>query len=567
MIKLKIYLIFLSVFCRVSLNSQDTVAIKIIDFPTVIRSMANDENGNIFIESVKGLYQFNGSKYWLIDPNYNKGTLFFYRGKLTNQSEFTKKSIDFFGDWQKNAVWHPFIPGSTPNLISHAIDKNGQQFLASNNQIFKVVCRSKFIILQKGYSTRGISFINKDLYINTYRGIFRNKNKILPHVIFAEDLFYEKMDSSILFSTNSNLIKYYPHNGESEVIDLSYLGKNNYINKIIEYKGNLFLGSWKGFIDFKNRKYIGKNVEINDLIIIDDKVFISSSRGVYIYDGKTFQKSPLFQDEPINSIDKIGSNYWLSTKTGLYVYFSNKSAYEKVLLDKDFLNLECYTVKKDKNGFYWASTAAGLYRFQKINDVIECYFPSVEFNKRSFLNHNDIFYFGSVQGVITFNPSDFKEYLKVKISPLTWIYFGIVFMIVFIVVYILYKRNYKTNIPRKESNHIILENEQDKFLFDLGSYILENLVSVSVEDLIVFSQMNKKAFYRYMDFHFSILPSTLIQTIKELKARSLIRENPGIQLEMVAKNVGYSLSHLFLVLREKEPEIMDKLYVLNHLKY
>lgn len=95
MSKLKIYLIFLIVFCKVILNGQDTIAIKIIDFPTVIRSMANDENGNIFIESVKGLYQFNGSKYWLIDPNYNKGTLFFYRGKLTNQSEFTKKILIF----------------------------------------------------------------------------------------------------------------------------------------------------------------------------------------------------------------------------------------------------------------------------------------------------------------------------------------------------------------------------------------------------------------------------------------------------------------------------------------
>ena len=92
MIKLKIYIIILGIFCIASLIGQDTVAIKIIDFPTVIRSMANDENGNIFIESVQGLYQFDGSKYWLIDPNYNKGTLFFYQGKLTNQSEFNKKN-------------------------------------------------------------------------------------------------------------------------------------------------------------------------------------------------------------------------------------------------------------------------------------------------------------------------------------------------------------------------------------------------------------------------------------------------------------------------------------------
>ena len=101
----------------------------------------------------------------------------------------------------------------------------------------------------------------------------------------------------------------------------------------------------------------------------------------------------------------------------------------------------------------------------------------------------------------------------------------------------------------------------------MGNCILENLITVSVEELIVYAQMNKKAFYRYMDKHYNILPSELIQTIKELKARSLIRENPGIQMEIVAKNVGYSLSHLFLVLKEKEQDLNDKIKILKRIKY
>jgi hypothetical protein len=57
--------------------------------------MANDEKGQIFIESPKGLYQFNEKKYRLINPNYNKGTLFFYQGKLSNQQEFKKRILIF----------------------------------------------------------------------------------------------------------------------------------------------------------------------------------------------------------------------------------------------------------------------------------------------------------------------------------------------------------------------------------------------------------------------------------------------------------------------------------------
>ena len=270
-LKLNVFIIFIF-FWHTILKCQDTMVIKILDLPFHIRSMANDEKGQIFIESSNGLYQFNGSKYWLIDPNYNKGTLYFYHGKLTNQIEFNKKYIEFSGDWQKNAIWHPFIPGSAPNLISHARDKSGHEFLASNNQIFKVELLNKFQTLQKGYSTRGMSFINNEFYINTYRGIFRNRTRILPHIVFADDLFYQKKDSTILFSTNSNLIKYYPQNGESKIIDLSSLGEKNYISRIIEYKGNIFIGTQKGFIDFKNRKHIGKNLEINDLDEKDKKI-------------------------------------------------------------------------------------------------------------------------------------------------------------------------------------------------------------------------------------------------------------------------------------------------------
>ena len=229
--------------------------------------------------------------------------------------------------------------------------------------------------------------------------------------------------------------------------------------------------------------------------------------------------------------------------------------------------MECNTVLKDKNGFYWASTAAGLYRFQKINDKIECYFPGVEFNKRSFLNHQDIFYFGSVQGVINFNPTDFPEYLKNERSLSIWMFFGLAIIVLSITAIIFFIRRNKLKTIKQQMSDDYLENEQEKFLLNLGSYILENLTTVSVEDLIVYAQMNKKSFYRYMNQHFNMLPSTLIQTIKELKARSLIRENPGIQMEIVAKNVGYSLSHLFLVLKENELALNDKIKVLKYLKY
>ena len=558
---------FLTVFLHTNLKCQDTIITKLIDLPFHIRSMANDEKGQIFIESPKGLYQFNGNKYWLINPNYNKGTLFFYKGKLTNQLEFKKKNNYFFGDWIKNEVWLPFLPMGSSKLICYARDNSGNQYLGSKNQIFKIEVKNKFKTILNGLSTRDISFINDDLYINTYEGIFRNEERILPKISFADGMLYQKEDSLILFTANKEIIKYSLIDNTTKIDNLHYLGDLNFISKIISYKGNIFIGTRFGFVDYKKKVFLIKNLGINDLAIIDDKLFISTYKGVYIYDGKTIQKSPVFIDGLINSIQKIGPNYWLSTKKGLFLYFANSKNYEKVILNKEFPALECNIVVKDKNGFYWASTAAGLYRFQKIKDKIECYFPGVEFNKRSFLNHKDIFYFGSVQGVVNFNPTDFPEYLKNERSLSIWIFFGLAIIVLSISGVIFFRRRKKSKIIEQQISSDYFENEQEKFLVDLGNYVLENLASVSVEDLIVYAQMNKKSFYRYMNQNYNVLPSTLIQTIKELKARSLIRENPGIQMEIVAKNVGYSLSHLFLVLKENEVALNDKIKVLKYLKY
>jgi len=556
-----------AVILHTNLKCQDTIVTKIMDLPFHIRSMANDEKGQIFIESPKGLYQFNGNKYRLINPNYNKGTLFFYQGKLSNQQEFKKKNIDFFGDWKKNEVWLPFLPKGSSKLICYARDNSGNQYLGSKNQIFKIEVKKKFKTILNGLSTRDISFINDDLYINTYEGIFRNEERILPKISFADGMLYQKEDSSILFTANKEIIKYNLIDNTTKTDNLHYLGDLNFISKIISYKGIIFIGTRFGFVDYKRKVFLIKNLGINDLAIIDDKVFISTYKGVYIYDGKTIQKSPVFIDGLINSIQKIGANYWLSTDKGLFLYLAGSKNYEKVVLNKEFPALECNIVVKDKNGFYWASTAAGLYRFQKIKDKIECYFPGVEFNKRSFLNHKDIFYFGSVQGVVNFNPTDFPEYLKNERSLSIWVYLGLPLIILFISGVIFYMRKNKLKTIKLPMSEDYIENEQEKFLLDLGNYILENLATVSVEDLIVYAQMNKKSFYRYMNKHYKIIPSTLIHTIKELKARRLISENPGIQMGIVAKNVGYSLSHLFLVLKENELALNDKIKVLKYLKY
>jgi predicted DNA-binding transcriptional regulator AlpA len=111
------------------------------------------------------------------------------------------------------------------------------------------------------------------------------------------------------------------------------------------------------------------------------------------------------------------------------------------------------------------------------------------------------------------------------------------------------------------------DTDKDKFLFDLGAFILKNIHSVTVEDLLSYTGMSKKIFYKYLDQNYKVLPGTLINTIKVLKAQALILENPDITIETISKFTGYSASHLYKKIKQEDQSIPEELSILKELKY
>ena len=90
---------------------------------------------------------------------------------------------------------------------------------------------------------------------------------------------------------------------------------------------------------------------------------------------------------------------------------------------------------------------------------------------------------------------------------------------------------------------------------------------VTVEDLLNITGLNKKTFYNYLDQNYKIRPGSLINTIKVLKARALILENPNITMETVSKFTGYSASYLYRIMKEEEEKLPKELSILYDLKY
>jgi AraC-like DNA-binding protein len=59
----------------------------------------------------------------------------------------------------------------------------------------------------------------------------------------------------------------------------------------------------------------------------------------------------------------------------------------------------------------------------------------------------------------------------------------------------------------------------------------------------------------------------IINSIKILKARALILENPDITMETISKMTGYSTSHLYSILKQEDEILSKELSILYDLKY
>ena len=559
-------------FSFLKLKGQDTIVIKTLSFPHNIRSMANDQNGDIFIESAVGLYKFDGNKYWLFNATYNEGALIFHEGKLSNFKAL-KDKVDFIEIGEKNQVWLPFLPLTSSNFIYHAKGKNGRQFIARDNQIHELTIKNKFKIIQKGKSTRGISIIGKDLYVNTYNGIFKNENRILPDIKTGEGMLHDSQNNAMYFTSDKNIIRLPLDSNKAEIKNyLNEIGEPNYITCIIKFKNKIYVGTSKGLAQLEPFSFLSKEFLIHDLSIIEDVLYLATNEGSYQFDGKNIKKCTFLPNENTNGITKIGINFWASTKKGLWVYNTENKKLENKVLNSELPSLECNAIQKDNNGFYWVSTTSGLYRFGNENEKTEVFFPEIEFNKRSYLAHNGIFYFGSVNGVFSFDPLDFPDLVINNgfiVDNLNIIGFAL-FVIIGLLIYLLIKRK-QTFKVNNESNITVHKKwsytDKDQFLFDLGTFILQNLSTITVDELIEYSGMNKKAFYKYIDENYKALPSFIINSIKILKAKSLMKENPGITMESLTKFTGYSTSHLYSILKQEDEKLPKELSILYDLKY
>jgi ligand-binding sensor domain-containing protein/signal transduction histidine kinase/DNA-binding response OmpR family regulator len=223
-----------------------------------------------------------------------------------------------------------------------------------------------------------------------------------------------------------NVIKHYEKSDKPNSLN------SNFIVTIYKRKnGDILIGTWNGLYkynkagdDFILMPYFNRQAQA----ILEDEnntLWVCSyGNGVYYYNEQTGLKGSFKYDA--NNQNSLSNNYvnnifeddkkniWFCTESGLCRY---DAASKKIIrIDEPALgDNQIFRVLQDNNGLLWVSTSKGLVRLNPQNNQTKIYntnngLLSEQFNYNSaFKGKNGNLYFGTVKGLMSFNPSAFVE--------------------------------------------------------------------------------------------------------------------------------------------------------------
>jgi ligand-binding sensor domain-containing protein/signal transduction histidine kinase/DNA-binding response OmpR family regulator len=116
-----------------------------------------------------------------------------------------------------------------------------------------------------------------------------------------------------------------------------------------------------------------------------------------------------------NLFEDKDKNFWFCTERGLSFYNSKIKKIKNYTIEDGLPDNQIFRIMEDDSGKFWISTAKGLSRFDPSTNEFNNYhsangLPTEQFNyNSSFKNDDGTLFFGTVKGMISFNPNDFVK--------------------------------------------------------------------------------------------------------------------------------------------------------------
>lgn len=185
---------------------------------------------------------------------------------------------------------------------------------------------------------------------------------------------------------------------------------DDFIKTIMEDShGNIWVGTWGGGIS-----------------VLSSEAVQTGGGGFTRYEHKYNDPFSLGHNDVTSLFEDPRGIVWIATYGGGLNLFDPATGRFKSYTEKDGLsNNEVYGILHDDLGFIWLSTNNGISRFDPRTETFENYdardgLQGDEFNQGAYLRARDgKFYFGGVNGLTVFDPSDLAENLYVPPVCLT----------------------------------------------------------------------------------------------------------------------------------------------------
>lgn len=339
----------------------------------------------------------------------------------------------------------------------HIIGKDGTLWVVSNTGVLKFSNKSskfKNIVNQNSgvpFSIRGIIDIDKDNLLVCVYGLGFVKvemkgnkinqlafNRSSPYAFVATTK--DRYGNIWLGTHGPYLHKYVATNQNDKGYELLSYRFDALVQFEIPYydsfNGRLWIGSAVGglfyFDDEKeailpyqqlNEYEHLKDTRITCFFQNDEKLWIGTDKGIYILDpvkGIVEWHNDFYIKE-IMAIHHANDGYiWLAGNGGLVRLDPSNNKQKLFSIKNGFPDDYLYTIYPDEFGFLWIPSNKGLIRFNVSNFEVNTFLSSAgisheEFNRFShFKDQKGRFYFGGLNGITAFNPSDF---LETKINP------------------------------------------------------------------------------------------------------------------------------------------------------
>ena len=525
------------------LSATDTLLVGIKDLGTPIRSMVQNDRGEIFIQLGNQVFKFVNEK--LEKTNIKISTddeMFFQNGKFTSVNTLNRSKIKIQYGENQSLMWNKFLAKTgTENYGLYYEDKLNQYWVSNGtNFLYKFIVTDFFERDLKQMSVRGILNDGNDLYVNSYSGFFKNGEKIGPDFLGGGSNIFKK-DGKLYFAAIRELYTFDIKSNKFDLIFEDTFSKSiGEISCVFFFEEKWWIGGSNGLFYFTDKRKLEAtpiNEMVNNFRIIEDKLYILGFESVFtIKNGKYKNIENLPSNIECNDITKVNDNFFLATSRGLLKYDAQNERLINCFQNTEYENKEIFSLELDEFNLLWVGTKLGLVRFNVSTESFDLFMKDFEFNKRSSHKNEDKFYFGTTDGYVTFSPmtffsSDLTGQNSLIVENHTNIYKFLLILAVCIILFLVIYMNRKIknqdriDIPMDKYTEPFIE---EKLYVGIGKYnmskvehyIIENIETINVDKLRDDSGLTKNVFYKVFNQHYDIAPKRLIEILKEERINS-----------------------------------------------